>query len=634
MNNRITVSIRWVSRFVALAACSLCGPAAIAQVYTVSEFPMANNGDGGSVMVHASDDNLYSISFTGGTGNPTTFLQRTATTGVSTLINFTGAGPWNSTASSASGPIASPDGNLLFQFNNSGGTATLIDHTTLAGSVSVIKTNSSIQGLFPIVDRDGQVWESTGGVVSKVNPTTGAVTSTFSDPGIAGIAMGRDGNVWFTELSANKVGFITPGGSVTTFTVPTAGASPAGIGLGPDGNMWFSEIASGAPKVGRITPAGVITEFATPPTDNSLIGGAPIPGPDGNIWVPAENDILKLTTAGAVTVITTPHVTPLPQGLALGSDGRIWFPEQSATVGAISGLSIPTPTNDNFANATALSGTSGFLFTNDYSATAEAGEPATAGVTPHRTLWWSWTAPSAGQMVVSTNGSSYDTVVGAYTGTALGALTPVAQSHIGGNGSSFVVFSAQAGTTYHFVVDGVNGVRGVLLLDWRLATSTAATDDLALTLSAPTTAFEGQNFNYVMTITNGGPGYGTNVKATLTLSANDTFVSASPGCTYNSGTRVVTCIQALLTGGAGPAVFTVTAVDTTTGTITGAATVSSDLTDPNLANNSATDTTTVALAPPGSGESDAPTLPEWAAILMGLLLLTITAKRGALRARR
>src|SRR5205823_3287534 len=73
-----------------------------------------------------------------------------------------------------------------------------------------------------------------------------------------GITLGPDNNLWFTERSANKIGRITPDGTVTEFPVPTANSQPANITSGPDGNLWFTEYAGN--QIGWITPAGVITE--------------------------------------------------------------------------------------------------------------------------------------------------------------------------------------------------------------------------------------------------------------------------------------------------------------------------------------------------------------------------------------
>jgi virginiamycin B lyase len=66
------------------------------------------------------------------------------------------------------------------------------------------------------------------------------------------ITEGPDGNLWFTEWSGNKIGRITPSGTVTEFTIPTAASSPNGIVAGPDGNIWFTETDGG--KVASIAP--------------------------------------------------------------------------------------------------------------------------------------------------------------------------------------------------------------------------------------------------------------------------------------------------------------------------------------------------------------------------------------------
>jgi streptogramin lyase len=63
---------------------------------------------------------------------------------------------------------------------------------------------------------------------------------------------GPDGNLWFTEYWGNKIGRITPTGTITEFPIPTKGAGSVGIALGPDGNLWFTEFATN--KIGRVTP--------------------------------------------------------------------------------------------------------------------------------------------------------------------------------------------------------------------------------------------------------------------------------------------------------------------------------------------------------------------------------------------
>src|SRR5262245_45830415 len=92
--------------------------------------------------------------------------------------------------------------------------------------------------------------------VAKAQPpiTEFPVPTTSSTP--TTIVVGPDGNLWFTEQGADKIGRITPTGVVTEFTVPPPGSFPVGIAAGPDGNLWFT-LAVGN-QIGRITPAGVV----------------------------------------------------------------------------------------------------------------------------------------------------------------------------------------------------------------------------------------------------------------------------------------------------------------------------------------------------------------------------------------
>src|SRR3954467_12232651 len=74
-----------------------------------------------------------------------------------------------------------------------------------------------------------------------------------------GIAAGPDGNLWFTEFNAARVGRITPAGVITEYSAGiSAHSEPLGITAGPDGNMWFTELDG---QVGTITPAGLVHEI-------------------------------------------------------------------------------------------------------------------------------------------------------------------------------------------------------------------------------------------------------------------------------------------------------------------------------------------------------------------------------------
>ncbi len=76
-----------------------------------------------------------------------------------------------------------------------------------------------------------------------------------------GIALGADGNLWFTEKVGNRIGRISLAGADRGVRgAANADAGPDGIALGPDGNVWFSEatptVSGGSHRTGGIAEFG------------------------------------------------------------------------------------------------------------------------------------------------------------------------------------------------------------------------------------------------------------------------------------------------------------------------------------------------------------------------------------------
>ena len=84
---------------------------------------------------------------------------------------------------------------------------------------------------------------------------------------MGGIAAGADGNVWFTEGVGNKIGRITPTGTITEFTIPTASSGPLGIAAGADGNVWFTENSGN--KVGLVGDGAAAASVRAPSVTGS-----------------------------------------------------------------------------------------------------------------------------------------------------------------------------------------------------------------------------------------------------------------------------------------------------------------------------------------------------------------------------
>jgi uncharacterized delta-60 repeat protein/uncharacterized repeat protein (TIGR01451 family) len=140
-----------------------------------------------------------------------------------------------------------------------------------------------------------------------------------------------------------------------------------------------------------------------------------------------------------------------------------------ATVTILDDETPQPPVNDQFTNATAIFGLSGLIppATNNF-ASKEPGEPNHAGNPGGRSVWFRWTAPANGVVTFATVSNTFDTVLAVYTGTAVNALTPVAEDDGPGNNST-VSFNAIAGTVYRIVVDGAGGAQGTYQLRWSVA---------------------------------------------------------------------------------------------------------------------------------------------------------------------
>jgi sulfatase modifying factor 1 len=121
--------------------------------------------------------------------------------------------------------------------------------------------------------------------------------------------------------------------------------------------------------------------------------------------------------------------------------------------------------NNNFANRTVLGSAGGTVSGSNVGATKETGEPNHAGRIGGKSVWWTWTPAVSGTAVISTEGSSFDTVLAVYTGTSVSALTTEASDDNSGTGpTSLVTFSVTAGTAYQIAVDGSAGSSGNISL--------------------------------------------------------------------------------------------------------------------------------------------------------------------------
>jgi hypothetical protein len=122
------------------------------------------------------------------------------------------------------------------------------------------------------------------------------------------------------------------------------------------------------------------------------------------------------------------------------------------------------PVNDDFVNRTPITGTNVTVTGTLASATGETGEPFLPGISSGQTAWWSWTAPTNGDLTLSVVGTNFNPLVTVYLGNTLPALALVASNNYlicysdGDCGCHWrmrdqIMFHVTAGQQYQFDVD-------------------------------------------------------------------------------------------------------------------------------------------------------------------------------------
>lgn len=141
------------------------------------------------------------------------------------------------------------------------------------------------------------------------------------------------------------------------------------------------------------------------------------------------------------------------------------------------------PGNDDFENPwplprAPLGGTLGMIGLGSVGATKQPGEPDHAGNRGGASVWFNWTAPANGSAQLSARGASFRTLLAVYTGSAVGALAPIAASDnpqspscsFADGTSGEVEFNVDTGTTYWIAVDGYEGAWGTFSLQMHTST--------------------------------------------------------------------------------------------------------------------------------------------------------------------
>lgn len=277
---------------------------------------------------------------------------------------------------------------------------------------------------------DGRVWfaESAGGngaigALDPADPSEIVEYTTGLSNGAApwDVAAGP-GGVWFTESGAHRIRRITTAGVMDLDVALPAGAiDPRGIALGPDGNMWFTYRGPNDGGVGRVTPLGAVELHPLPgPVGNpeSIAAGA-----DGELWFTLAADPGQVGRIDPVTrdidlFAPAAGTWRRPYGIAGGRDGATWFTVEGDP--AIVVRTVATGTGDDDVS-----------FTTFESGITQGSRPHGIGLGPDGNMWFAESA-GAGRLgrITTAPGASVEPASGVTheVATLQGSVAPNAQA--------------------------------------------------------------------------------------------------------------------------------------------------------------------------------------------------------------
>ncbi|MCS7008929.1 MAG: S8 family serine peptidase, partial [Chthoniobacterales bacterium] len=282
-----------------------------------------------------------------------------------------------------------------------------------------------------------------------------------------------------------------PENALITYNIGATAESgePNHASVAPQKTLWFTYTASSNGPVVINTSGSDFDTVLAVYTGNSL----------GSLTLIAQNDNENSSTTSSKVIFNA----------TAGTTYRVAVGSKTGAEGSLILVFSYPPPNDNFANATSLSGDSVIRDGSNYNASKEAGEPNHAGHPGGASVWFSWTAPQTATYTISTvGGTFFDSLLAVYTGNNLTSLTHVASNdNYGDFASSRVTINATAGTTYRIAIDAKDGVGGTYKLTiGRPPTNDNFADAIPITGTPPLT-ITGRNFG--ATIEPGEPNHST-----------------------------------------------------------------------------------------------------------------------------
>jgi uncharacterized repeat protein (TIGR01451 family) len=576
---------------------------------------LVNSNTSGAIVLNtgaATFNNAGTFQMTGGTSNTVSAaFNNTGTVNANTgTLNFTGVYTQTSGATNLNGGGITSNTQLNINGGKLAGTGTVTGNVSITSGA--ILSPGFTPGTINITGNYAQ--SSTGSYLAEIGgPTAGTQYDQVKLTGTGAATLGGTLNVsllgGFVPATGNGFTILTCAATSAcingTFATTNLPALPTGLAWNLSYNANSVVLSVGAPTGADVavtkTASLATTHLGAGPFTYTVTvtnnGPSPATGVTVTDPLPSAVALVSATpTQGTCSGTTT--VTCAVGTLAIGASATVSIQVQPVAVGspvntatATANETDPVPAN-NSASVTVQ-----ILATADVALTKTAQpNPVNAGSPLIYTLTVTNNGPSPATGVKITDtlpaGAIFASASPACTGTTTITCTFATLAVNASATATITVTPTGSGTLTNTANASANEFDPVATNNTASAGVTVTPiADLALTKTAsPSPAGIGNNLTYTLTVTNNGPSPGTGVTLTDTVPTGVTFVSATP--TQGTCTAAVSCNLGTLANAA-KATVTIVVTPTAAGTVTNAASVAANETDPVPGNNTATVSTPV-----------------------------------------
>jgi len=176
---------------------------------------------------------------------------------------------------------------------------------------------------------DGTLWFTVqAGRIGRLDPGSGSITEYPTRGGPYGLALAKDGAVWFCQLSGDRLGRLDPSTGRVTEIELRRGSGPRRVAANADGSiLWFAFYGSN--ELVKFDPIAqkIVKAYALPSGGGGGAYAVTVDGA-GHPWVDeiSGNTVVRLDpVTEKMQVIKLPTTNTGIRKMIIAADGRLWY---------------------------------------------------------------------------------------------------------------------------------------------------------------------------------------------------------------------------------------------------------------------------------------------------------------------